>query len=146
MVGHFVRCEDCGQLYDHSVLLGCPNCPGLELGEDVDASEAAPSLLLTQTQPAPSLQDTDLDSMADLIQATNRTTYAVRALVSYIAILTITAFLAAFVYNFGIGFATSSGNFDILPWTTGLTYAIAIIGSIWALAQFLKEWRLSAVR
>jgi hypothetical protein len=149
-------CEICGRIYNHAVLKNCPGCAAA-LAVDTGGGKRSARATATSSSPDSALhQGASNDRIASLLEtlidetrqnrvATNRTTYVIRAVVSYIAIMVITGSIAGFVYGFGTGAVAASGNSDGLIWTWIFTALIVLVGEITALTQFFKQWRLSRV-
>jgi hypothetical protein len=147
-------CSVCGKIYNHEILKRCPGCAGAAAE---DTSKRRSKSTLTSLE-AGSSNSTRLDDsrIIELLQtlvnethqnriAINRTTYVIRAVVSYIAIVAITSTLAAIVYSVGTSWTVASGNSDGFLWTWGLTGLIGLIGLISAQVQFFRQWGLSRV-
>ena len=136
-------CEECGRVYNHKVLDGCPRCRVVESREEAGQQAVRPVRSGHLVASVDNLVFQDL--LKRQIEATNRTTHAVRAFVSYVAIIVISYSLAGFIYGFGIGFASSTLNLNFAVFTTWVAVLVAVVGNVIALWQFLSEWRQSRV-
>ena len=127
-------CENCGRLYNHALLTSCPGCRvthGSGIDRYVDPASLTPEF---ETQRL----------LKEVLKSTNRTTYAVRAVVSLSAILLLTAGIV-YVLILIAGLLTALGSEGTATFTLFLAWVLGIIGTIAAYRQFIKEWLLSDV-
>lgn len=93
------QCPDCGRRYRADKLDECPGC-GVDSSEDAESSRSSDATrrLGAKIQSA-SLQEDDLDTLVD---AQDRTTYAVRALALFFFTTTATSFIGLVIYYLNV--------------------------------------------
>ena len=150
------KCPVCGWNYDPNAKGKCPSCytsyaDGLKIAEEKKAEKPEPVVAKEQVAPSkPTAQaapkssavsagsnDLLLDAIERQIAAANRTTYAVRSMVSYVVITVLTTIVGALFVAAGLGTRTLA------------LFVIGVItmlgGTIAALVTLVKEWALSYV-
>ena len=137
MADNIFPCIDCGREYNHTKLSSCPSC-----------SEVKPTIVAGATL----VEDNEisrnsaiLQALEKSIQASNRTTHAVRAFTSYFGVLIVYGMISGLFYGLGLWYFTSKYDTEGLFWVLVITIAILTFGSFHALSRFLTEWRLSKV-
>lgn len=127
-------CKDCGRPYNQIALAACPEC-SVEEGSGI--TRRTSSKTPTQT-------DSSEDLLKQILLGVNRTTYAVRAVVSLTAILIITSGLV-FLLQLLTAAAATTDNETLVGFLNFLSFIVAIVGIYLAYSQFFSEWRKSKV-
>jgi len=142
-------CETCGRPYNHSVLKVCPGCAGAASPDTAkraprgSVSYSAPASQGNQVTHAASIENSQVAVLlTSLIEETrrntaaaNRTTYAVRAMVSFAVILLITILIGGvfgLLSLLWVGFAVIGG-------------LVVLGGYIFAIVTLIREWLASYV-
>jgi hypothetical protein len=124
-------CEQCGREYNHVALNSCPECNVTEGSGKFSGHKPSPeeqgNILLEKIQ-----------------QGVDRTTFAVRAVVSLTAILIVTSG-AVFVLQLLARLAQSSDLETLVGFLNIISVAVALVGIFIAYSQFFREWRMSKV-
>ena len=126
-------CANCGRPYNHKLLRSCPGCQATEgSGKYVNPAVGTPEF---ETQRL----------LNQLIRATNRTTYAVRAVVSLSVYLLITAGIAWILVLLAGLLASISEDGILPPVLIFLAWVVGIVGTYMAYKKFYEEWKASEV-
>ena len=120
-------------MYNHAKLPACPGCRTTEgSGKYIDPAVGTPEF---ETQRL----------LKEVIRATNRTTYAVRAVVSLSVYLLITAGIVWLLVLLA-GLLTSAAPEGILPPVLiFLSWVVGIVGTYLAYKKFFEEWKASEI-
>jgi hypothetical protein len=149
-----LTCSECGRLFNLRKDGNCPNCgylpkpvekPVLSWNEFPTAGEN--SIEARDRKPISLEPNSDLSTLLnENVEATNRTTHAVRAFVSYFAAFMITGLVGMLIWMLG-AFALTTSDDPVLTMTVTsiLILLVAIAGTAVALVWFFKEWALSRV-
>ena len=142
-------CDICGRPYNRSVLKVCPGCAGASSPDTARRSTKSSTSFSAQSNQSNAVSYSDFNENPQVIAlltklieetkrnttATNRTTYAVRAMVSFTVILLITI-LAAAVFGLlsllWVGFAFIGG-------------LVVLGGYVMAIVTLIQEWLASNV-
>lgn len=129
-------CDECGRIYNRTVLKSCPGCA---------ASASTHSAGGTSSQ-SPAQQASDRNAeivnlLKESIRASNRTTYAVRSMVSYTVITVITLLIAGIF----VGIAALAGGNAISAVFAIIGGLVLLGGIILAFVTLIREWALSDV-
>ena len=145
-------CVVCGRVYNHTILKQCPGCAGSVATDTAKRHKQIPEKNLASVSDGTGFETARLENLLqELINETrktqaaaNRTTYAIRSAISYVAIVAITATLVAIEWSFCTYMAVHEHSdwFGIGIVVVGLT---TLVGLGIAQYQFFKQWRLSRV-
>jgi ABC-type multidrug transport system fused ATPase/permease subunit len=123
-------------MYNHDVLKQCPGCASQAASDDTNRKS---------TDSSRDIADERNSELARLleksIQASNRTTFAVRAMVSYTVITVLTILLTTVFV--GLGFLAVGSWLALFLVIIGLL--VLLVGTIYALVTLIHEWALSNV-
>lgn len=144
-------CEFCRRVYNHKVLSKCPGCSGE--GLDPSPAKSAPTKSRAPIDVRYNSAEAGTSELLELLieetrknrAAANRTTYAIRSAISYIAIMGITAAIVTIIISSGNSILLKSGDPDTIVVTYVIAIIVALAGLFTAQYQFLKQWRLSKV-
>ena len=140
----YVRpCAECGNPYNHVQLSECPSCKNSANGnEDSNKSASSP------TKQAAERNEELQNLLRELVnenrlqrKAIDRTTYAVRAMVSYTVITAITLLLGGLF----VGFMVLAGGGSFSVFFGVIAGLIFIVGNIYAFSTLVREWSMSEV-
>jgi len=123
-------------MYNHDVLKQCPGCASQAASDDTNRKS---------TDSSRDIADERNSELARLleksIQASNRTTFAVRAMVSYTVITVLTILVTTMLV--GLGFLVLGSWLAVFLVVIGLL--VLLVGTIYALVTLIHEWALSNV-
>jgi uncharacterized membrane protein len=145
-------CEDCGRIYNHTVLKRCPGCAANVAVDTAPRKTTASSNVTYKSSEAPQQQYVNDDRVATLLEtlitetrrnnaSINKTTFAVRAMVSYTVITVIAVLIAAVL----VGLMALGGGGPVSVFFAIIGGLVLIGGTIYALATLIREWALSDV-
>jgi len=126
-------CEECGRRYNHILLDECPSCNRTE-GSGVTKPKSVPKPADFETH----------DLLRQVLIGVNRTTYAVRAVVSLTAILIVTSGIV-FMIQLLSALAGAADNESLAGFLNFLSWVVALVGIFIAYREFFSEWRKSKV-
>jgi hypothetical protein len=127
-------CKDCGRPYNQIALAACPEC-SVEDGSGLTRRTSRQTSTYTESSE---------DLLKQVLLGVNRTTYAVRAVVSLTAILIITSGIVFLLQLLTAAIATTD-NDTLVGFLNFLSFVGAIVGIYLAYSQFFSEWRKSKV-
>lgn len=138
-------CNKCGENYNHKNLARCPECEAPTLLGPSAGTSFYEGLRKAKSTTLPEPENSLEALVIESIKASNRTTYAVRSVVSLTAILLMTAGATiAAQYVAAVAQVTLKIDFlTALLWL--ISWLIAIGGTAFAYLQFFSEWRKSKV-
>jgi hypothetical protein len=123
-------------MYNHAVLKQCPGCASQT---ESGTTSSKSSNLAGKTADERNSELTRL--LEKSIQASDRTTFAVRAMVSYTVITVITLLVTAVF----AGFTVLGGGGPFSAFFGFIGALVLVIGTIYALVTLIREWALSKV-
>ena len=124
-------CSDCGREYNHVALSACPECNVTEGSGSRDKYQPS------ETEEANAI-------LEKIRQGVDRTTFAVRAVVSLTAILILTSGVIGLLQLLA-GLAQSADSETLVGFLNFLSFVAALVGVFLAYSQFFSEWRKSRV-
>jgi hypothetical protein len=131
-------CETCGRTYNHDVLKQCPGCASqTESGTTQSKSSNSGDIAAERNSELAKL-------LGKSIEASNRTTFAVRAVVSLTAILLMTSAAVA-ILQIMVRLAQSGDLPTLADFLNFISVVVALVGIFIAYSTFFKEWRMSKV-
>lgn len=139
-------CDECGRIYNHSKLKMCPSCAVQADAQRVsERSTNEPQFSSVSNAQSFGSNDKLEKLLLANIYASNRTTSAVRAIVSLFAILTITSVVSFILYFLGLWIATGLRSEFLLNATFVVVGLVTLGGVVTAYWQFFVEWTNSKI-
>ena len=129
-------CGICGRVYNHAVLSKCPGCAGAAKSDPANQEK---NFNPARQADARNAEITDL--LREIARASNRTTYAVRSMVSY-TVITVITFLITLVFA---GLTALGGGGPVSAFFGIIGALVFLTGIVYALATLIREWKLSDV-
>lgn len=138
-------CEICGRIYNHTKLKMCPGCAGAVESEKLAELKSTQGKNSENSLAGLASSESIERLLKANIAAADRTTSAVRSIVSLFAILTVTAVVGYAIFLFGFWISSMTRNIFFMEAATVVAGIVGLGGVVLAYWQFFSEWVQSRI-